>query len=161
MRRSSGVTSATGPVFIEYTPALLGTSVTEAWRYFAGMNNEEIAEAFGISVSTVKNYWTFSRTWLLHAGRGSLCCIAMRVQRKIWWACSDLNREPRHYECHALTIELQAQHNQPRRVIVLASFRTEALIHVLSERASQHTPENEVFAFDKAQPVFDVQTLAQ
>jgi len=36
---------------------------------------------------------------------------------------------------------------------VLASFRTEALIHVLSERASQHTPENEVFAFDKAQPV--------
>src|SRR5438552_6641047 len=33
----------------------------------------------------------------------------MRVQRKIWWACSDLNREPRHYECHALTIELQAR----------------------------------------------------
>src|SRR5206468_731413 len=38
--------------------------------------------------------------------------------------CSDLNREPRHYECHALTIELQAQHNRPRRIIVLGSFRT-------------------------------------
>jgi RNA polymerase sigma factor (TIGR02999 family) len=35
-------------------------------RYFAGMTNEEVAEALGISVSTAKNYWTFSRTWLLH-----------------------------------------------------------------------------------------------
>src|SRR5213080_793763 len=41
-----------------------------------------------------------------------------------WWACSGLNREPRHYECHALTIELQARHNQPPRVIVMGSFRT-------------------------------------
>lgn len=41
-----------------------------------------------------------------------------------WWACSDLNREPRHYECHALTIELQAQPKQSCRIIVLASFRT-------------------------------------
>lgn len=35
-------------------------------RYFAGMTNEEVAEALGISVSTAKNYWTFSRTWLLN-----------------------------------------------------------------------------------------------
>ncbi|MCC7373988.1 MAG: sigma-70 family RNA polymerase sigma factor [Verrucomicrobiales bacterium] len=34
-------------------------------RYFAGMTNEEVAEALGISVSTAKNYWTFSKAWLL------------------------------------------------------------------------------------------------
>ncbi|HTI71713.1 MAG TPA: ECF-type sigma factor [Candidatus Limnocylindria bacterium] len=33
-------------------------------RYFAGMTNEEIAELMGISVSSVKNYWTFARAWL-------------------------------------------------------------------------------------------------
>ncbi|MCC6235697.1 MAG: sigma-70 family RNA polymerase sigma factor [Verrucomicrobiales bacterium] len=35
-------------------------------RYFAGMTNEEVADALDISVSTAKNYWTFSRTWLLN-----------------------------------------------------------------------------------------------
>ena len=35
-------------------------------RYFGGMTNEEVAEVLGISVSTVKNYWTFSRAWLLN-----------------------------------------------------------------------------------------------
>jgi RNA polymerase sigma factor (TIGR02999 family) len=35
-------------------------------RYFAGMTNEEAAQVLGISVSTVKNYWTFARTWILH-----------------------------------------------------------------------------------------------
>jgi RNA polymerase sigma factor (TIGR02999 family) len=35
-------------------------------RYFAGMTNEETAEVLGVSVATVKNYWTFARTWLLH-----------------------------------------------------------------------------------------------
>jgi RNA polymerase sigma factor (TIGR02999 family) len=34
-------------------------------RYFAGLTNEEAAEILGISVSTVKNYWSFSRAWLL------------------------------------------------------------------------------------------------
>jgi RNA polymerase sigma factor (TIGR02999 family) len=33
-------------------------------RYFAGLTNEEISAAMNISVSTVKNYWTFSRAWL-------------------------------------------------------------------------------------------------
>jgi RNA polymerase sigma factor (TIGR02999 family) len=35
-------------------------------RYFAGLTNEEISEVLGISVSTVKNYWAFSRAWLLN-----------------------------------------------------------------------------------------------
>jgi RNA polymerase sigma factor (sigma-70 family) len=33
-------------------------------RYFVGMTNEETAKALDISVATVKNYWTFARTWL-------------------------------------------------------------------------------------------------
>src|SRR6202167_3496089 len=36
-------------------------------RYFAGMTNEETAQALGISLTTVKVYWTFARTWILHA----------------------------------------------------------------------------------------------
>jgi RNA polymerase sigma factor (TIGR02999 family) len=35
-------------------------------RYFAGMTNEEVSQVMGISVSTAKNYWTFSRAWLLN-----------------------------------------------------------------------------------------------
>ena len=35
-------------------------------RYFAGLTNEEVSEVLGISVSTVKNYWVFSRVWLLN-----------------------------------------------------------------------------------------------
>jgi RNA polymerase sigma factor (TIGR02999 family) len=33
-------------------------------RYFAGMTNEETAEALDVSVATVKNYWTFARAWI-------------------------------------------------------------------------------------------------
>ncbi|HEX7652900.1 MAG TPA: sigma-70 family RNA polymerase sigma factor [Verrucomicrobiae bacterium] len=36
-------------------------------RYFSGLTNEEAAEVLGISLSTVKNYWNFSRAWLLQA----------------------------------------------------------------------------------------------
>lgn len=35
-------------------------------RYFAGMTNEDTAQVLNISVSTVKNYWTFARTWIFH-----------------------------------------------------------------------------------------------
>src|ERR1051326_4918754 len=35
-------------------------------RHFGGMTNEEISEVLGISVSSVKNYWTFARAWLLN-----------------------------------------------------------------------------------------------
>src|SRR5882762_3162096 len=35
-------------------------------RYFVGMTNEEAAEALGVSVATVKNYWTFARTWIFN-----------------------------------------------------------------------------------------------
>lgn len=34
-------------------------------RYFAGMTIEEVARLMDISVSTAKNYWAFSRAWLL------------------------------------------------------------------------------------------------
>jgi RNA polymerase sigma factor (TIGR02999 family) len=34
-------------------------------RYFTGMTHEQIAEALGISLATAKNYWAFSRAWLL------------------------------------------------------------------------------------------------
>ena len=40
-------------------------------RYFVGMTNEETAEALGVSVATVKNYWTFARTWIFNEIRGS------------------------------------------------------------------------------------------
>jgi RNA polymerase sigma factor (TIGR02999 family) len=33
-------------------------------RYFVGMTNDETAKALDISVATVKNYWTFARTWI-------------------------------------------------------------------------------------------------
>jgi len=35
-------------------------------RYFGGLTNEQVSEVLGISVSSVKNYWTFSRVWLLN-----------------------------------------------------------------------------------------------
>jgi RNA polymerase sigma factor (TIGR02999 family) len=35
-------------------------------RYFAGMTNDETAGALDISVATVKNYWTFARTWIFN-----------------------------------------------------------------------------------------------
>jgi len=41
-----------------------------ALRYFVGLTNEEVAEVMGISVSTAKNYWTFSRAWLLNEIEG-------------------------------------------------------------------------------------------
>lgn len=40
-------------------------------RYFVGMTNEETAQALGLSVSTVKTYWTFARAWLFDAIRNS------------------------------------------------------------------------------------------
>ncbi len=40
-------------------------------RYFVGMTNEETAEALGISVATVKNYWTFARTWIFNEIKSS------------------------------------------------------------------------------------------
>jgi RNA polymerase sigma factor (TIGR02999 family) len=33
-------------------------------RYFAGTSNEEIAALLGVSLSSVKNYWVFSKAWL-------------------------------------------------------------------------------------------------
>jgi len=40
-------------------------------RYFVGMTNEETAEALDISVATVKNYWTFARSWIFNEIRSS------------------------------------------------------------------------------------------
>ncbi len=35
-------------------------------RYFAGLTLEAAAELMGVSLSTAKNYWAFSRAWLFH-----------------------------------------------------------------------------------------------
>src|ERR1043165_7538750 len=39
-------------------------------RYFAGLTNEEVSQVLGISVSTAKKSWTFSRAWLLNEIEG-------------------------------------------------------------------------------------------
>jgi RNA polymerase sigma factor (TIGR02999 family) len=39
-------------------------------RYFAGMTNEEASQVLGITISSAKKYWTFSRAWLLHEIEG-------------------------------------------------------------------------------------------
>ncbi len=40
-------------------------------RYFVGMTNEQIADVLGVSVATVKNYWTFARIWIFNEIRNS------------------------------------------------------------------------------------------
>lgn len=39
-------------------------------RYFGGMTNVETAGLLDLSVSTVKNYWTFARAWLFKEIKG-------------------------------------------------------------------------------------------
>lgn len=39
-------------------------------RYFAGLTNEQTAEALGVSAATVKRHWIFARAWLF----GKLTC---------------------------------------------------------------------------------------
>jgi RNA polymerase sigma factor (TIGR02999 family) len=39
-------------------------------KYFGGQTNEETAQILGISITTVKNYWAFSRAWLLDEIKG-------------------------------------------------------------------------------------------
>jgi RNA polymerase sigma factor (TIGR02999 family) len=39
-------------------------------RYFAGLTNDEASQVLGVSLSTVKNYWTFARAWLLNEIQG-------------------------------------------------------------------------------------------
>jgi RNA polymerase sigma factor (TIGR02999 family) len=34
-------------------------------KYFAGLTNDEVAAALGVSSATVRNEWTFARAWLL------------------------------------------------------------------------------------------------
>ena len=33
-------------------------------RFFGGLENDEVAEALGISLATVKRDWTLARAWL-------------------------------------------------------------------------------------------------
>lgn len=40
-------------------------------RYFVGMTNEETAAVLGVSVATVKNYWTFARAWIFNEIRAA------------------------------------------------------------------------------------------
>ncbi|MBI3209467.1 MAG: sigma-70 family RNA polymerase sigma factor [Candidatus Solibacter usitatus] len=41
-------------------------------RYFAGLSNEEMAEALGISLATVKREWATARLWLHRRIRGKV-----------------------------------------------------------------------------------------
>jgi RNA polymerase sigma factor (TIGR02999 family) len=43
-------------------------------RFFGGMTNQEIAEAAGISVDTVKRDWTFAKLWLARELKSNLTC---------------------------------------------------------------------------------------
>lgn len=40
-------------------------------RYFVGMTNQETADALGVSEATVRNYWTFARSWIFNEIRNS------------------------------------------------------------------------------------------
>jgi RNA polymerase sigma factor (TIGR02999 family) len=40
-------------------------------RYFAGLTNQEAAQVLGLSLTTVKDYWAFARTWLFREIRRS------------------------------------------------------------------------------------------
>jgi RNA polymerase sigma factor (sigma-70 family) len=41
-------------------------------RFFGGMTNQEIAEAAGISVDTVKRDWSFAKLWLARELKSNL-----------------------------------------------------------------------------------------
>ena len=40
-------------------------------RYFVGLTHEEVADALGISVRTVKYYWAHARAWLFREITGA------------------------------------------------------------------------------------------
>jgi RNA polymerase sigma factor (TIGR02999 family) len=41
-------------------------------RYFAGLSNEEAADALGISPATAKRHWAYSRAWLFRVLEGDV-----------------------------------------------------------------------------------------
>ncbi|MEO5727013.1 MAG: ECF-type sigma factor, partial [Byssovorax sp.] len=41
-------------------------------RYFAGLSEEEIAEALGVTTRTVERDWRFARAWLHGAMSGEI-----------------------------------------------------------------------------------------
>src|SRR6185503_7988428 len=51
-------------------------------RYFVGMTNQETAEALDVSVATVKNYWTFARTWIFNEMKNSYWNWSIRIYCK-------------------------------------------------------------------------------
>lgn len=40
-------------------------------KYFAGLTNDEVAAALGVSSATVRNEWTFSKAWLMREIKAS------------------------------------------------------------------------------------------
>ena len=45
-------------------------------RYFIGLENSEVAEALGLSVSTVERYWAYSKAWLFRKNAYSPLTLA-------------------------------------------------------------------------------------
>ena len=58
---------AVDEVLDEFTKAHPVQAEVVKLRYFVGLTNEETAQVLNVSVATVKNYWTFARTWIFNA----------------------------------------------------------------------------------------------
>jgi RNA polymerase sigma factor (TIGR02999 family) len=72
VREWDGVSTPRYEDLLELDQALNNLEATDArasrvieLRFFAGLKEDEIAEALGVSLATVKRDWTFGRAWLL------------------------------------------------------------------------------------------------
>lgn len=49
----------------------MGTQIVKL-RFFAGLTHPQIAEALGVSLTTVERSWAFNRVWLYQQVRGDM-----------------------------------------------------------------------------------------